>query len=272
MNISFLVPLDNQAWDKSLGGWRCDALRIPSARVEQVFANGKQLDPASYRAEASHAVIRWGKASQPPSQVSVSIVIDAALSTEGAKQFWKRLAVVMPLVTLLAGALISHWIPSSAPTPTPSPNGVIPTMFTLWGTVDLKRGGATLDYTKIQLCLRPPELYVDPDGSLKGEVTLDLDRNNNPIHPPRLLVYSGLEGYDPAVVHFFGKNQKAPINVDDYGVKLTDDKYISLGKLITFRPSPARWENRPYAQETQQAIPVKSGEPSGSASAPGSRP
>jgi hypothetical protein len=61
--IEFNTSLSEGDWDERLGGWRCEALLIPSASVISIYYNGAKADTKSYSVEGSN--IRWSDPSIP---------------------------------------------------------------------------------------------------------------------------------------------------------------------------------------------------------------
>ena len=61
MGISFMITLSPGEWLSDVGGWRCEALKIPGARIDAVYAENSQVDPACYKADATHALCEVGK-------------------------------------------------------------------------------------------------------------------------------------------------------------------------------------------------------------------
>ena len=51
MEISFTINVTERDWDNTTGGWRVPALEIPSAQIEDVFADGNKIDPKDYYVE-----------------------------------------------------------------------------------------------------------------------------------------------------------------------------------------------------------------------------
>jgi hypothetical protein len=61
--IEFNISLGERDWEQRIGGWRCDALLIPSAVVTTIYYDGKKADTKFYSIERNH--IRWSKNDVP---------------------------------------------------------------------------------------------------------------------------------------------------------------------------------------------------------------
>ncbi len=68
--IQFNSHLKDEDWTQTLGGWRCDALRIPGAKFEALYHDGKRADTNSFTIE--NYTIRWS-GSPKPKELSVLI-------------------------------------------------------------------------------------------------------------------------------------------------------------------------------------------------------
>jgi hypothetical protein len=63
MSIEFNTSLSDADWEQRLGGWRCDALLIPSTKIVAIYYDGVKADTKSYSVE--RAIIRWSETSRP---------------------------------------------------------------------------------------------------------------------------------------------------------------------------------------------------------------
>ncbi len=63
MNIEFNTSISDGDWVKAVGGWRCDALLIPGAKLEALYHDGIKADTGSFTIESS--IIRWFGSSKP---------------------------------------------------------------------------------------------------------------------------------------------------------------------------------------------------------------
>ncbi len=106
--ISFSTTVTLNDWDKNFGGWRCPSLKIPGAKVDSIFINGLKTDDAKYQVLEQHSIIRWSDAN-PPDQALISITLTKQLTTQELSTRWKKLALILPLLTAICTALISNY-------------------------------------------------------------------------------------------------------------------------------------------------------------------
>jgi hypothetical protein len=106
MTIAFTTTITDRDWDSELGGWRCPALKIPGAMVDAVFVAGARVDPSWYEVLREHSFIRWVRPDHPQ-QAIVSLKLTQELSTRELTVRWKKLAIVLPLLSSVFVALIA---------------------------------------------------------------------------------------------------------------------------------------------------------------------
>jgi hypothetical protein len=104
--IAFTVTVTEEDWDVRLGGWRCPALKIPGAKVESVYVFSDRVDSSRYEVKYELDIIRWVHPERPP-QATLQIKLTEELSTEEITLKWKKLAIILPLVTSIVVALIA---------------------------------------------------------------------------------------------------------------------------------------------------------------------
>lgn len=112
--IAFTVTVSQKDWDEEMGGWRCSALKIPSAQVDAMYIKTERLDKTSYEVLYEHTIIRWIPRfdkdltkKDPPKEALFSISLTERLSTEELTLFWRKLAILLPPIAAVAGALIA---------------------------------------------------------------------------------------------------------------------------------------------------------------------
>jgi hypothetical protein len=108
--ITFRVTLSGRDWDDNLGGWRCEALAIPSSKIEALYALGEKIDTVGYEVLSNERIVRWR--GDHPEIVTVSIGLTEELSTERETQRWKRLAIILPVVATLGASIIAALAPT----------------------------------------------------------------------------------------------------------------------------------------------------------------
>jgi hypothetical protein len=259
MAISLMITLSGSEWISEIGGWRCEALKIPGARIEAVYAEGSRLDSAWYHVDEVNSVLRWSRDSAPPARATASVVLDKQLSSQEVTARWKKLSILMPLITAVATAFIGYAVHKASRAEPPAPQD----KYSIQGTVNLKSDGRQFAYEKIQLCMRPPDLIVYPDGSFKGEVSVCLDKDGKLTEIPKLVIESGQKEYMPAVVHLLNEGEKAPLGVTDYDVEVKPEKrLIKVRKPVEFVRSLSQGYY-PSTQQTPEAVD-SDGRPRGS--------
>ncbi len=106
MEISFVVTASEQDWDKTMGGWRCSALRIPGAKVDSIYYSGKKADDAWYKIKPGVDMIHWIRDDEPK-QIAITISIAEELSPKYLTDKWKRLAKLLPFLTTILSSVIT---------------------------------------------------------------------------------------------------------------------------------------------------------------------
>ena len=105
-DIAFSVRLAAADWDDTMSGWRCPALSVPGAKVEDMYVEGTRVDRAKYEVLQNYAIIRWA-ASDRPARATASIILTRALSLGTETDRWRRLAIVLPVIATIIAAVIS---------------------------------------------------------------------------------------------------------------------------------------------------------------------
>jgi hypothetical protein len=104
--IAFTARLTEADWDEELRAWRCPALNIPSAVVEDIIVDGNRVDRTHYEVRSPHAMIHWILADRPD-RLAAIIKLTEPLSLGKETDKWKKLAVVLPVVATVIAALVS---------------------------------------------------------------------------------------------------------------------------------------------------------------------
>jgi hypothetical protein len=103
--ITFTTRLNIQDWDPTLKAWRCPALAIPKADIEDLFVDGDRVDKAKYEVLRGPLAIRW-IAADPPTGAVAQVQLGEELSLESETSRWKKLAVIVPFVASIVAAFI----------------------------------------------------------------------------------------------------------------------------------------------------------------------
>jgi hypothetical protein len=114
--VEFYVHLsDDDAWSPGLGGWQCDALRIPSAKVTEMLDNGVQVATADYLVDRPTNRIRWvPRGVAHPLNVMVKIEVGSSLVTEKEKNHSTIIAAIITAVAALLVGFLGPNIPRPA--------------------------------------------------------------------------------------------------------------------------------------------------------------
>jgi hypothetical protein len=127
-SIAFPVRLGEQDWVAERRAWRCEALRIPGAVLDGVYANGVKQDEVPCPVVPDVNLVRW-IGQRPPSAISATIKLTEGLSLRSSTERWRKIAIVLPLIgSLLAAAIgagAAYYSRTPAPIPGP-PNTVTP--------------------------------------------------------------------------------------------------------------------------------------------------
>lgn len=126
--IVFTVRLTSDDWETGLSAWRCPAVDIPSAFIKEARGpSGQPVATTLLDIEKGPARVSWKGPGAHPAQMTLVVGLGEKLSLVSAENFWKRLAIVVPIITAIIGVL-GGWaskqpgpVPNPLPTPTPTP-------------------------------------------------------------------------------------------------------------------------------------------------------
>jgi PKD domain len=126
--IVFTVAVDEDDWDNLFGGWRCSALRIPGAQVDDVYAKRGRVDKSWYEVH-KNAMIKWVR-ENPPEKALIVISLTEELSTQGRtdkwKQTsirWKKVSITLTFISSILVVLIPAIFQYASRTPPTHPTG-----------------------------------------------------------------------------------------------------------------------------------------------------
>jgi hypothetical protein len=112
----FTIRLAPDDWDPTLGAWRCPALDIPSAFIKEAYdSKGQPLSLELLKIDKGPARVSWRGPERPP-QIALAVGLGEELSPTSEENFWKRFAIVVPIITAVIAALATYW---SRPGPAP---------------------------------------------------------------------------------------------------------------------------------------------------------
>lgn len=102
----FANRLTTSDWDDTQRAWRCPALGIPGAAVQDLVINGARVDKAQYQVLLEQRLIRW-VLPDTPDKVAAIIELTQPLSLVSDTDRWKKLAIMLPVVATILAAAIS---------------------------------------------------------------------------------------------------------------------------------------------------------------------
>ncbi|TPI28313.1 hypothetical protein FJW08_21300 [Mesorhizobium sp. B3-2-1] len=122
--IGFTVRLTQDDLDPITRSWRCPALELPGASLQEVYADGERIDPEKYRVVRNQ--VRW-IGEKPPEKLAAVVNVDSETSEEvfqsrnEAKKnedWWRKFGTIVPLITAALAAGVSLYL-SKGPAPSP---------------------------------------------------------------------------------------------------------------------------------------------------------
>ena len=130
--IVFSQRLTSDDWKDGYSAWLYPAVDLPSAFIKDARdPKGQKISTDLLEIEKGPARVSW-KGAKHPEEITVSIGLGEKLSLVSAENFWKRLAIVVPIITAVIGAL-GGWV-SKQPAPNPPPP--LPATHALYFRVD----------------------------------------------------------------------------------------------------------------------------------------
>jgi hypothetical protein len=105
--IAFPVTVAKEDLDEGLGGWRCPLLKIPGAIVEDVLVMGKSINNSCYAVNHELGIVRW-VTPDPPERATIIIKLTEELSTKELTLRWKKLAIIIPIITVVLAGVFSY--------------------------------------------------------------------------------------------------------------------------------------------------------------------
>jgi hypothetical protein len=102
--IVFTLRLTEADWDSGVRAWRCAAFDIPSSFVKEAFdPDGQRIAPSMFKVEKGPARVSW-QGSGHPSQIVIIVGLGETLSPTSQEDWWKRFAIIVPIITALIAA------------------------------------------------------------------------------------------------------------------------------------------------------------------------
>lgn len=82
--ITFKTTLTESDWDKRLGGWKCEALAIPGAKLFELYSAGRNIDTRFF--QTSSTGVLWSGGTRPR-EVLATIVLEKDLTEIERERF-----------------------------------------------------------------------------------------------------------------------------------------------------------------------------------------
>jgi hypothetical protein len=112
--IVFTLPLTEDDWDAGVRAWRCAAFDIPSAFIKEAYdPEGQRISASMFRVDKGPARVSW-QGPGHPSQIVIIVGIGETLSPTSREDWWKRFAIIVPIVTAIIAAIATY---ASKPVP-----------------------------------------------------------------------------------------------------------------------------------------------------------
>ncbi len=141
--IVFTIAVSQGDWDAKVNGWRCPALKIPSAEVADVFVDGSRVDKTRYFVWRENEMIQWSNLPQPK-KATISFKLTEPLSTQRKTDFWKMVAALAPVLAALITVMLSYFLLHTTVNSTTGDSRE-PVVFNLSSPVYGECGGVTIN-------------------------------------------------------------------------------------------------------------------------------
>jgi hypothetical protein len=103
--VAIYVRLGEDDWDKTIKGWRCSALSIPTATIDELISSDS-LSDSLYSIDRIGGVIRWRGGTEAPSSLTARITLSSQLITEdSADKKSASAAIRVGLISAAAGVV-----------------------------------------------------------------------------------------------------------------------------------------------------------------------
>ena len=255
MAISLFLTLGYRDWIPELRGWRCEALKIPGARIDAVYARNDRLNPSWYQVDNDHELIRWSREIDPPPDLLTTVLLEKPLK-EDVSPGWQKFKIATPVITALIGVLggVLATGPASEKLFPAKTTIVQSKSYSVEGRINLTSKKPPIRFQDVEVSVRPPDFVVRPNGVFQGSITLALDKNNRFVSPPTLLFNSGVPGLASTSIPILNENEKPPFGIVDHDLQIKHNETppkIWIRKHIVFQDT----SDDSYNPEEQKAKP-----------------
>lgn len=98
--IVIAVELTPGNWIGTKGGWKCEALNIPSSKIVDIYSGGKKIDNRKYSILNDNIFWNDENLQTRPESLTVDISVSSKLHTEKSYRMWQLIATT--LIAILA--------------------------------------------------------------------------------------------------------------------------------------------------------------------------
>jgi hypothetical protein len=272
--ISFGVSLTKSDWNAVLGAWQCSALKIPGAQVDNLFADGLKLDNAWYVVDYDNQLVRWVRGTEPPKIGALVVSLTKDLVATEQVDFWKKLAVLVPILAALVSALGAYATANINGQTKSAESAGQPTAleklqytpdhaYERWTVAGRVRVQDSNPYN-VMAFINPPMIPLRESGSFDTEIPV-VAKSAEHREFPTLTFVPRQAGYIPISIELAGSpvvpGQKAssPLPAGsyeppDFGVQVNyKERRIVIGKEVLIARASAGYSPK----SAQQARPVK---------------
>jgi hypothetical protein len=243
--VAFTQTVGKTDWDPDSCSWRCSTLGIPGAELDAVYTADGTIDKAWYQVLPDLRLVRWVHGTPPPDRLTLSIKLTKDLSTQELTSFWKKVAIVLPVLASFLSAVLALFAKPAGPTKSSETH-----IWTIKGAIE--RSAEYADHDVVATVV-PPDLRLNPDYTFEGTMPIETGADGNLILPQLIVTLKNKVGFSQAVVHLVNSGQALPLNAEDFDQRTDHSKHvIELHKPIQFHRFD---QDPPFSPSPQTPIP-----------------
>jgi hypothetical protein len=247
--IAFTIALTQNDWDVTRRGWRCPVLKIPGAKVDGLYA-GAQLDESWYKADGVHEIVRWARSETPPATAALAVKLPEDWTPRESKDFWKKLAIVVPIVTALITTSGTYLAAKKANPQTDASYE----SWTVTGRAMLRDRPAQNERPLVHAIVKPPQIWINEHGNFDAKIPVL--NNNGDRNFPAVTFMAYEPGYQPDTVEL--DPGKPAFNSGAYRLNIQHEKRrIDIGGDVILSPLPKNAYSSPAASSPYTDSPTR---------------
>lgn len=113
-DIVFTLRLTEADWDAGVRAWRCAVFDLPTSFIKEAYApDGQRISPNNFKIDKGPARVSW-QGPGHPAQIVIIVGLKETLSPTSNEEWWKKFAIIVPIITALIAAGAVLW---TKPTP-----------------------------------------------------------------------------------------------------------------------------------------------------------